>query len=72
MDNDAWNEEVLSKVINSMPSKLNQAQMCDLIVNMLMAYGIEEDFPYMSFLIIGTLDKIEPEEYVRDATKPIH
>ena len=41
MDNDAWNEEVLSKVINSMPSKLNQAQMCDLIVNMLMAYGME-------------------------------
>ena len=72
MDNDAWTEEVLSKVINSMPSRFSQAQMCDLIVNMVMAYGMEEDFPYMSFLIIGALDRIKPEEYVRDATKPIH
>jgi hypothetical protein len=72
MDDATLTEEMVSKVINSMPSKFSQAQMCDLIVNMLMAYGMEEDFPYMSFLIIGTLDNIKPEEYVRDATKPIH
>jgi len=72
MDDGTLTEEMVSKVINSMPSKFSQAQMCDLIVNMLMAYGMKEDFPYMSFLIIGALDKIKPEEYVRDATKPIH
>lgn len=72
MGDDAWTEEELSKVINSIPSRLSQAQMCDLIINMLLSYGMEEDFPYMSFLIIGALDKIKPEEYVRDATKPIH
>jgi hypothetical protein len=72
MDDDKLTEEVVSKVVNSMPPRFSQAQMCDLIVNMVMAYGMEEDFPYMSFLIIGALEKIKPEEYVRDATKPIH
>ena len=72
MDDDTLTEETVLKVISSMPSKFSQAQMCDLIVNMLMAYGMQEDFPYMSFLIIGALDKINPEEYVRDGTIPIH
>lgn len=72
MGDDAWTEEELSKVINSIPSRLSQAQMCDLIINMLLSYGMEEDFPYMSFIILGALDKIKPEEYVRDATKLIH
>lgn len=72
MDDNTLTAEMVSKVINSMPSRFSQAEMCDLIVNMVLAYGMEEDFPYMSFIILGALDKIKPEEYVRDATKLIH
>mgnify|MGYP005992587739 CR=1 FL=1 len=72
MDNDAWTEEVLSKVINSIPSRLSQAQMCDLIINMLVAYGMEEDFQYMSLLILGAIENINSEDRVRDGTIPIH
>ena len=72
MDDDAWTEEVLSKVINSIPSRLSQAQMCDLIINMLVAYGMEEDFQYMSLLILGAIENINSEDRVRDGTIPIH
>lgn len=72
MDDDAWTEEVLSKVINSIPSRLSQAQMCDLIINMLVAYGMEEDFQYMSLLILGAIENINSEDHVRDGTIPIH
>ena len=72
MDNDAWTEEVLSKVINSIPSSLSQAQMCDLIINMLVAYGMEEEFQYMSLLILGAIENINSEDRVRDGTIPIH
>lgn len=72
MDDNTLTAEMVSKVINSMPSRFSQAEMCDLIVNMVLAYGMEKDFPYMSFIIIGALEKIKPEEYVRDATKLIH
>lgn len=72
MDDAKWTEEALSKVINSMPPRLNQAQMCDLVINMLLSYGMEEDFQYMSLLILGTLENINSEDHVRDGTIPIH
>ena len=72
MDDATLTEEMVSQVINSMPSKFSQAQMCDLIINMLLSYGMEEDFQYMSLIILGAIENINSEDHVRDGTIPIH
>ena len=46
--------------------------MCDLIINMLLSYGMEEDFQYMSLIILGAIENINSEDHVRDGTIPIH
>jgi hypothetical protein len=72
MDDLVLTEEMVLGVLKSLPSTASQAMICDLIINILLLYGMEEDFHYMSLVIIGKLERMNTDDYVRDGTKPIH
>lgn len=72
MDDLVLTEDMILKVLESLPSTASQAMICDLIINILLLYGMEEDFFHMSLIIIGKLERINPDDYARDETEPIH
>ena len=72
MDDLVLTEDMILKVLKSLPSTVSQEMMCDLIINMLLLYGMEEDFFHMSLIIMGKLELMNSKDYARDGTEPIH
>jgi len=72
MDDLVLTEDMILKVLETMPNPASQAMICDLIINILLLYGMEEDFHYMFLIIMGKLERMNPEDYARDGTEPIH
>lgn len=54
-------DEILELVLR-LPTSANREQVCDLIVNVIMAYGMSDDFPIMALIVTQILEQIEDYE----------
>ena len=61
MDKDLNADEILELVLR-LPTSANREQVCDLIVNVIMAYGMRDDFPIMALIITQILEQIDDHE----------
>lgn len=61
MDKDLNADEILELVMR-LPTSANREQVCDLIVNVIMAYGMREDFPIMALIVTQILEQIDDHE----------
>ena len=61
MDKDLNADEILELVMR-LPTSANREQVCDLIVNVIMAYGMREDFPIMALIVTQILEQIDDYE----------
>ena len=62
-------EEAIGKVISSLPPAACRMQVCDLIINMLMAYNMHDDFPVMALVIAEAIESLGEEHLT---SQPIH
>lgn len=61
MDKDLNADEILELVLR-LPTSANREQVCDLIVNVIMAYGMRDDFPIMALIVTQILEQIDDHE----------
>lgn len=54
-------DEILELVLR-LPTSANREQVCDLIVNVIMAYGMADDFPIMALIVTQILEQIDDYE----------
>jgi hypothetical protein len=54
-------DEILDLVLR-LPTSANREQVCDLIVNVIMAYGMADDFPIMALFVTQILEQIDDHE----------
>lgn len=54
-------DEILELVLRLMTAT-NREQVCDLIVNVIMAYGMADDFPIMALSVTQILEQIDDHE----------
>ena len=60
--NKELNADEILELILRLPTSANREQVCDLIVNVIMAYGMAEDFPIMSLIVNQILEQIDDHE----------
>jgi len=62
MDVKELTHEEISKVISSLPPSACRMQMCDLIINILMAYRMHDDFPVMAVVINEAIENLSEDD----------
>jgi hypothetical protein len=60
--NKELNADEILELILRLPTSANREQVCDLIVNVIMAYGMKEDFPIMALIVTQILEQIDDHE----------
>lgn len=64
METDELDAEKILEVILSLPPSANRNQVCDLIVNVVMAYQMKDDFPLIMLNIANVLMQIDDVENI--------
>ena len=57
--NKELNVDEILKLLKKLPTSASREQVCDLIVNVIRVYGMEDDFPIMAVRVIKVLDRID-------------
>ena len=60
--NKELNADEILELILRLPTSANREQVCDLIVNVIMAYGMADDFPIMALIVTQILEQIDDHE----------
>jgi len=64
METEELNADKILDVILSLPPSANRNQVCDLIVNVVMAYQIRDDFPLIMLNVANVLMQIDDVENI--------
>lgn len=54
----------IQKIILSLPQTACRIQVCDLFVNILIAYNMWDDFPVMALLVNDALERLSEEDKI--------
>ena len=60
--NKELNADEILELVMRLPTSANREQVCDLIVNVIMAYGMADDFPIMALIVTQILEQIDDYE----------
>ena len=60
--NKELNADEILELVMRLPTSANREQVCDLIVNGIMAYGMADDFPIMALIVTQILEQIDDHE----------
>jgi len=64
METEELNSDKILDVILSLPPSANRNQVCDLIVNVVMAYQMRDDFPLIMLNVANVLMHIDDVESI--------
>jgi hypothetical protein len=64
METEELNADRILEIILSLPPSANRNQVCDLIVNVVMAYQMRDDFPIIMLNIANVLMQIDDVENI--------
>jgi|DEB0MinimDraft_3_1074331.scaffolds.fasta_scaffold01252_3 hypothetical protein len=64
METEELNADKILDVILSLPPSANRNQVCDLIVNVVMAYQMRDDFPLIMLNVANVLMQIDDVENI--------
>ena len=69
MDTRELTEDEIAKIISSLPPSACRSQICDIIINMLIAYNMHDDFIPMAALINEIIENLSESDI---KGSPIH
>ena len=61
MEKELTPEEILELVLK-LPQSANPTQVCDLIVNIVIAYNMSDDFPLIAAMVNQVLDQVNSDD----------